>query len=118
MPGDDAYLAQRVLFLTDPSGVDIGTITAWSDARFDGVDRGHVHWVAIVKQAQGRGLSKPMLGAVCARLIALGYPNAYLETNTALAPALKLYRAAGFAPYPRNDHERVAWREASERLGW
>ena len=50
MAGDTDYLAARVMFLVDPAGVDIGTITAWNDAEFDGRDMGRIHWVAMVPE--------------------------------------------------------------------
>lgn len=116
MPGDTAHLARRVMFLVDPSGVDIGTITAWNGDNFDGRDIGLVHWVAIAAEAQGRGLAKPMLSAVLDVLRALGYNDAWLDTNTRRIPALNLYLLFGFEPHPRSDVERAAWRAVAELL--
>jgi ribosomal protein S18 acetylase RimI-like enzyme len=116
MPGDAAYLAARVLFLVDGSGADIGTITAWNDAEFDGREMGHIHWVAIVAAAQGRGLAKPMLSAACTALRTHGYTEAWLETNTARIPALNLYGQFGFKPHPRSEAEREAWQAVAPRL--
>jgi GNAT superfamily N-acetyltransferase len=116
MPGDDAYLAQRVLFLMNPAGEDIGSITAWSDSDFEGREIGHIHWVAIVAAEQGRGLGKPMISAACDVLRELGYSAAYLETNTERIPALNLYLRCGFRPHARNEAEREAWRAVAPRL--
>lgn len=116
MPGDVAHLARRVMFLVDPSGADIGTITAWNGDAFDGRDIGLVHWVAIAASAQGRGLAKPMLSAVLDVLRALGYNEAWLDTNTRRIPALNLYLAFGFAPHPRSEAERAAWRAIAPLL--
>lgn len=109
MPGDTAYLAARVMFIVDPTGTDVGTITAWNDRVFHYDDIGQIHWVAIIPAAQGRGLSKAMLSAACNTLRARGYTKAVLETNTRRIPALNLYLQFGFEPYVRDEAERNAW---------
>jgi GNAT superfamily N-acetyltransferase len=116
MPGDAAYLAERILFLVDPHGTDIGTIAAWNDTGFDGSEMGHVHWVAMVPEAQGRGLAKPMLSAALEVMRGRRDAAAWLETNTARIPALNLYLLFGFEPHPRDDAEREAWRAIAPRL--
>lgn len=115
IPGDDALLSTRVMFLVDPAGEDIGTITAWHSA-FDGTPMGHIHWVAVVPAAQGLGLSKAMLSAALAVMRRRGDTAAWLETNTARVPALNLYLHFGFVPHPRNDEERAAWRAVAPML--
>lgn len=125
LPGDGAHLSQRVMFLADPSGRDIGTITAWNDSEIDGRDIGRIHWVAIVREAQGHGLAKPMLSAAIAVLREFGYTEAWLWTGTApieswprmaaatgsppIAP-INLYRLFGFEPFLRDEADRVTWR--------
>lgn len=116
MPGDTSYLAARVMFLVDPSGGDIGTITAWHNDQLTGRDIGQIHWVAIIPSAQGRGLAKPMLSAACAVLRAHGYAEACLETDTRRVAALNLYLPGGFVPHPRDEAERTAWRTVAPRL--
>ena len=116
MPGDTAYLAERVMFLVDPSGADIGTITAWNDRTFTDHDTGQIHWVAIIPAAQGRGLAKPMLSAACNRLRERGYTQAVLETNTRRVAALNLYLQFGFEPYVCDEAERDAWRVVAPHL--
>lgn len=116
MGSDDAVLAERVRFLVDEHGEDVGTITAWSDAEFDGVDRGRIHWVALHPRVQGRGLAKPMLSAACDLLLARGYDNAWLWTGTGRIAALNLYLSFGFCAYPRDEAERAAWRDVAVEL--
>lgn len=131
LPGDTAHLATRVMFLVDPTGSDIGTITAWNDSEIEGRDIGRIHWVAIAREAQGRGLAKPMLSAAIAVLRALGYGAAWLWTGTApiemwpqlirlpcsppIAP-INLYRSFGFEPYLRDAADRAAWRALAPHL--
>ncbi len=105
-----------MLFLVDPSGVDIGTITAWHTDQLLGRDIGQIHWVAIIPSAQGRGLAKPMLSAACAVVRTHGYAEACLETDTRRVAAINLYLQGGFVPHPRDEAERTAWRAIKPRL--
>ena len=63
-----------------------------------GEERGRVHWVAIEPRFQGRGLAKPLLGAVMARLAHV-HRTAYLTTQTTSYRAINLYLDFGFVPY-------------------
>jgi GNAT superfamily N-acetyltransferase len=119
------------MFLVDPTYSDIGTITAWNDGEIEGRDIGRIHWVAIVREAQGRGLAKPMLSAAIDVLQTLGYTEAWLWTGTApiemwpqidnspgtppITP-INLYRSFGFEPYLRNDADRATWRAFAPHL--
>lgn len=116
MGTDEGVLCERVRFLVDEHGADVGTITAWSDAEFDGVDRGRIHWVALHPSVQGRGLARPMLSAACDLLLARGYDTAWLWTGTGRTAALNLYLRFGFAAHPRDDAERAAWRDVAAQL--
>lgn len=116
MPGDTALLAGRVMFLVDPAGEDVGSVTAWSNDRLTGREIGQIHWVALVPAARGQGLAKPMVGAACALLRERGYREACLETNTRRIPALNLYLALGFEPLVRSEPERQAWLHVAPRL--
>ena len=116
LPGDIDYLAERILFLVDPAGVEIGTITAWNDNHFHGRDIGHIHWVAISSTAQGRGLAKPMLSAACELLQKRGYTEAYLKTNTRRLPAINLYLQFRFVPQSRDAIQYNAWQAIALQL--
>jgi GNAT superfamily N-acetyltransferase len=95
---DPDLLAQRQFYLCDPHGHAIGTATAWFDTSDPARNWGRVHWVAILPTWQGRGLSKPLLAAVCERLRQLGHVRAYLMTETVRTTAISLYRQFGFVP--------------------
>ena len=110
LDGNDAYRAARIMFLVDPTGRDIGTISAWNDDHFAGREMGRIHWVAIIPEAQGRGLAKPMLSAACEVLREHGYNEAWLWTGTGRVAAINLYSQFGFVPAPRDDAERAAIR--------
>jgi ribosomal protein S18 acetylase RimI-like enzyme len=113
---DEARLAARVGFLEDAGGNQIGTISAWNDAEYNGRDYGRIHWVAIVPELQGRGLGKAMMSAACRRLLELGHERAYLVTSTARVPAINLYRAFGFEPVVRDEDERISWQALMPHL--
>jgi putative acetyltransferase len=48
--------------------------------------------------AQGKGAGRLLIDAAIEKARAMGMSRIYLETNSVLGPALKLYRDAGFAP--------------------
>ncbi len=48
--------------------------------------------------AQGKGAGRRLIEAAIGKARAMGMSRIYIETNSALGPALKLYRDAGFAP--------------------
>jgi GNAT superfamily N-acetyltransferase len=67
--------------------------------------------MAVAEPHKGRGLGRALMAACVERARAAGAPRLYLETNSALAPALSLYRSFGFqqihpaqpSPYARAD---------------
>ena len=67
--------------------------------------------MAVAEAHKGRGYGRELLAAAVAWAKTAGAPRLYLETNSALAPALSLYRAFGFreitptvpSPYARAD---------------
>lgn len=48
--------------------------------------------------AQGKGVGRRLIAAAVDRARAMGMKRVYIETNSKLAPALKLYHDAGFRP--------------------
>jgi GNAT superfamily N-acetyltransferase len=60
-------------------------------------------WVS--PTARGRGVGTTLLAEIEARAIGLGYARIVLDTNGALIPAMRLYRAHGYTPIDRyNDN--------------
>lgn len=89
---DEAVLRARQKFLIAPDGEVIGTATAW----FDDTATGRVHWVAIVPEYQGRGLSRPLLWVIGQTLRELGHSRAVLTTSNLRPVAISLYQKFGF----------------------
>ena len=96
---DEKELARRQLYLAAPEGVSVGTASAWYGTEDRWKGWGRVHWVAIVPRWQGRGLAKPLMSAVLARLAELGHDRAYLTTHAVRTPAIGLYARFGFRSF-------------------
>ncbi len=73
--------------------------------------------MAVSDGYKGQGLGRMLMQACVDRAIAEGGTRLYLETNSALTPALSLYRSFGFKEMPRKnrgpgDYDRVdVWME-------
>ena len=115
---DTSQIVENQFYIADSSGRAVGTATAWH-CRLDGrpADDGLVHWVAVAPDHQGKGLSKPLLSAVCARLRDRGFERAYLGTSSARPAALGLYLSFGFVPDIREPAHRAVWGRVRARLG-
>jgi len=103
-------MARRGFFLVAPDGRDVGTVTAWYLRRYLGRPWGRIHWVAIVPEHRGRGLSRCIMTAAMNRLRALGHRRALLTTQTHRIPAIRTYLRFGFVPDPSyGDAPAEAW---------
>jgi GNAT superfamily N-acetyltransferase len=114
---DVEALHQRQCFLLVGDGAPVGTATAWFNDDYHGRRYGRVHWVAVVPEYQGRGLSKPLLSTVLSRMVDLGHERAYLRTSTARLPAINLYAQFGFAPSLRTPQDRAVWQDLTRAAG-
>ena len=107
----EAELLGRMVFVVNAAGQKVATATAFYDVT--GEDRsgdGWFHWVAVRREEQGRGLSKPLIAYPLSRLRELGYTHAKIPTQTNTWLACKIYLDFGFRPVPENAVE--------SRLGW
>ena len=89
-------LMQRCLFIEDPEGKKVATITTWWT--FTGTRRDPwIHWVAVRPEYQGLGLGKALVSKGMKHLIALeGDRNVYLHTQTWSYKAIGIYQKASF----------------------
>lgn len=99
-------LPRRMLFLLDAAGLPVGTVTAWEDQ-----GHGQLHWVAIIPEHQGKGLSRPMCAAALRLMRDLGSPDAFLHTQTWSWVAIGVYANLGFVP-------RITIGSLKEARGW
>jgi GNAT superfamily N-acetyltransferase len=106
---DTEQLKKRQCYLLSPDDKAIGTATAWYGKDPEVKEFGRVHWVALLPEYQGRGLSKPLLSAVCNRMRELGHTQAYLTTSVERKAAIGSYLRFGFKPWIRNEDEQAIW---------
>lgn len=110
--GRENTLTNRMVFIEDTDGRKVATATAYYDVR--GIDQsgdGWLHWVAVRREYQGRGLAKPLITHVLDIMRRLGYTHAKIPTQTTTWLACKVYLDLGFRPIPENAvHSRDGWR--------
>lgn len=105
--GHEQELTQRMLFLLNPAGRPVATATAYFDAM--DTQAGWLHWVAVRREEQGKGLSKPLVLRALSLLKEKGYPYACVPTQTTTWLAVKVYLDCGFFPLNRQEAQR-GWR--------
>lgn len=109
--GKDDELTHRMVFIETDSGEKVATATAYYDIfGRDTSGAGWLHWVAVKREYQGRGLAKPLIGYVLNLMKQLGYVFAKIPTQTTTWLACKIYLDFGFRPIPAN--------AVNSRQGW
>ena len=110
--GKDDELVERMVFIANEAGEKVATATAFYDIYGrDKSGAGWLHWVAIRREYQGKGLSKPLISYVLGVMCSLGYTHAKIPTQTNTWLACKIYLDFGFTPIPENAvHSREGWR--------
>ena len=96
-------LYDRMVFVVNEAGEKVATATAYYDIR--GVDQsgdGWLHWVAVRRDEQGKGLSKPLISHVIQVMKGLGYTRAKIPTQSSTWLAVKVYLDLGFRPIGKN----------------
>lgn len=105
-------LRNRMVFIENAAGEKVATATAYYDITGrDQSGSGWLHWVAVRREYQGRGLSKPLISYVLGVMRGLGYTHGKIPTQTTTWLACKVYLDFGFLPLPQNAvHSRDGWR--------
>lgn len=110
--GHEEELPRRMLFIEEEStGEKVATATAYYDViHGDPSGSAWLHWVAVRRDRQGRGLSKPLAARALAVMKELGYTHAKIPTQTTSWVAVKVYLDLGFRPIPQNaERAREGW---------
>ena len=109
--GKEPELASRMVFIENEAGEKVATATAFYDVTCrDQSGAGWLHWVAVRRDYQGRGLSKPLIGHVLSLMPSFGYTHAKIPTQTTTWVACKIYLDFGFRPIPKNaQNSRAGW---------
>ncbi len=104
----ESQLHDRMLFVVNPQGEKVATATAYP---LDEPGLGQVHWVAVRRDEQGKGLSKPLIAKVLEVMKQHGDRRSFLHTQTTSWVAVRLYLNFGFHPTAQSasDH-RDGWR--------
>lgn len=110
--GKDDELTHRMVFIENENGEKVATASAFYDIYGrDKSGAGWLHWVAVKREYQGKGLSKPLIGYVLNVMKNLGYTHSKIPTQTTTWLACKIYLDFGFLPIPQNAiNSRDGWR--------
>lgn len=108
-------LEDLCFFLDTHEGRSIGTSTAWYQRDFLGSPWGRVHWVAVIPEYQGQGLSKPLLTQTLNRL-ADAHDKCYLVTSCLRIPAIHVYLNFGFRPFVKSEKCEEGWDYVKQHL--
>lgn len=105
-------LPGRMFFIETENGEKIATATAFYDIYGrDTSDDGWLHWVAVKREYQGKGLSKPLITYVLRVMNQLGHSRAKIPTQTNTWLACKVYMDLGFLPLKANlKHNYEGWK--------
>lgn len=96
-------LSDRMFFIETNEGEKVATATAFYDIYGrDASNDGWLHWVAVKREYQGKGLSKPLISYVLRVMNKLGYNHAKIPTQTNTWLACKVYMDLGFLPIEKN----------------
>lgn len=97
--GHDVDLSKRMLFVKDPNGKTVATVTLWGGL-FHGKDCLRLHWLATDYSCGGKGIAKAMVTKMLDMYNALGEEGfIYLITETWCYSAINIYQKFGFKPY-------------------
>ncbi len=109
--GNEEALSSRMVFIEDALGEKVATATAYYDiTNEDKSGDGWLHWVAVRREYQGKGLSKPLISHTLGIMRGLGYTHAKIPTQTTTWVACRIYLDFGFVPVPQNVvHSRKGW---------
>lgn len=107
-----AELSNRMFFIETNKGEKIATATAFYDIHGrDTSNDGWLHWVAVKREYQGKGLSKPLITYVLKMMNKLGHVHAKIPTQTNTWLACKVYMDLGFVPVKKNlKHNYEGWK--------
>ena len=128
--GYESELYDRMFFIETLEGEKVATATAYytyqheacppekscgTDEQEKGTEiasgTGWLHWVAVKRTYQGKGLAKPLISRALRRLAELGHAPVRIPTQTTTWVAVKIYLDFGFTPVPENVlHSREGYR--------
>ena len=106
-------LPQRLFFLVNPKGKDIGTAAAWPDDIWQDAAAAMLKEVVLLPEALEMNLYEDFVQAVLSRMEQLGHSRAYVRCSAAEA---EIYISLGFMPLVREAKDKKKWEKM--RKGW
>ena len=106
---------QRCFLIVDDSDAGVGTISAWYNRDYRGLEYGVIHWVAIRPSYQGIGLGKAGMSFSLIRM-AQWHERVMLSTQTRRLPAIRMYLSFGFLPELDREGAVEIWKGVSAEL--
>ncbi|MCR4940824.1 MAG: GNAT family N-acetyltransferase [Treponemataceae bacterium] len=111
-------LAGRMFFIESKDGQKVATATAFYNIHTKDKSEGQLHWVAVKKEEQGKGLSKPLITFTLEVMKKLGYRSTKIPTQTNTWLACKIYHDLGFRPTEKSLKENsFGWKMVQELTG-
>ena len=108
--GHEVELPGRMFFVEEETDRKVATATAYHDIYGRDTTSAFLHWVAVAPEAQGKGLSKPLISHVLHRMASLNETWVKVPTQTTSWIACKVYLDLGFRPIEANKiHSREGW---------
>jgi len=109
--GKEKTLGERMVFIETDSGEKVATATAYYDIYGkDKTNAGWLHWVAVKREHQGKGLSKPLIAYTLQLMPKLGYDHVKLSSQTNTWLACRIYLDFGFIPDPESvEQNLIGW---------
>ena len=107
-----AQLPQRLFFLVNPKGKDIGTAAAWPDDIWQDATAAMLKEVALLPEAFAMELQGDFIRAVLSRMAQLGHSRAYVRCGIA---DVETYISLGFMPLIREAKDKKKWETIRER---
>ena len=108
-------IGTRCFLLQNEQRCAIGTASAWYKTDEKGVEYGQVHWVALRKAYQGKGLGNALMTHVLTKL-SRNHKRAFLETQSKRISAITLYLKFGFYPQIIDEEGRIGWAEVEGQI--
>lgn len=110
--GKEDSLPDRMVFIETADGKKVATATAYYDIYGkDRTDAGWLHWVAVRREFQGRGLARALISHTLGLMPGLGYDHAMLSSQTTTWLACKLYLDFGFRPDEESlEQNQIGWK--------
>ncbi len=114
MAGDDAYLPQRIWFITHGDDAVATAAAYYRPAFLDGY--GMIHFVGVVPGHRGLGLGHTVTVAALRRMVAEQRAGAWLSTDDHRIPAVKTYISLGFEPLLVHAGQPERWKNVLAQI--